>query len=324
MGITRRGVVAGAAGAGFVAAAPALAQVRALRVGDTSALPTSWPIYIADKKGYFRDEGLAVENIYTNSNPAVAQQTVAGNFDIGVTTLETGTRAIYGDAPLRVVASVMRGFPYMVMSSKNVRTAQDMKGKTVVLPLVKSLITVFWNRWLVENGMKVADVDQIYDAATPARYAALKSGAAQASVLGQPFDWIAEADGFNKLLDLGARVRDFGFTAVVARPDWLQKNGPEMKGFLRAVSRAVPFYQDPANREECADILMGPTKMDKANALRTWDYYVKDLKPFDKSLAITDKQLELVVGTLIELGDFKAGGDYRPSRFIDTSYLPAA
>ncbi len=320
---TRRTFVKGAgACAALGPCAPALAQTRTIRLGDTSALPIAWPIYIADKKGYFREEGLAIESTYTNSNPAVAQQVVGGNFDIGVTTYETGVRAIFGQAPLRITGSLMRAFPYVIMSSPDVKSPADMRGKTVVLPLAKSILTVFWNRWLVENGLKPDEVDQVYDAATPNRFAALKSRAAQAAVLSQPFDWMAAADGFTKLLDLGARVRDFGFTAFVARQDWTAKNPEAMKAFLRAVSRAVPFLYDPANREECADILAPPTKMDRANALRAWDYYATELKPFDKSLDLPDRQIELLVGTLIEMGDFRAGEDYRPSRFVDSSFLP--
>ncbi len=323
MRATRRTFVGGAvASAGLGVAAPAIAQARVLRYGDVSPLPMSWPLYIADRKGFFRDEGLTVETVYTNSNPAVAQQTVAGSFDLGATTYESAVRAIVGEAPLRIHASLMRAFPYMVMSSPEIKSVADMRGKTVSLPLVKSLITVFWNRWLVESGMKVADVDQIYDPATPNRFAALKSKSVHAAVLSQPFDWVAMSEGFNKLLDLGARVRDYGFTAFVARPNWAASHGGELRGFLRAVSRAVPYLDDPAHREECAEILMGPTKMSRENALRSWDYYVGELRPFDKSLDLPSRQLELLVGTLIEMGDFKRDGDYRPERFVDPSFLP--
>lgn len=321
MRTTRREFVAGAA-ASLGVCAPAIAQSRSIRLGDTAPLPMAWPLYIAEKKGYFRDERLNVDLIYTNSNPAVAQQVVGGNFDLGVTTYETGVRAIVGEAPLRLVGSMMRAFPYMVMASPEIKGAADMRGKTVMLTLAKSILTVFWNRWLAENKINPADVDQVYDPATPNRFAALKSKSVKAAVLSQPFDWIAAEDGFTRILDLGARVRDYGFTAFVARSDWLAKNPDTMKAFLRAVSRGVPFLYAPANREECADILMGPTKLEKANALRTWDYYTKELRPFDSSLDLPDRQIELLIGTLIEMGDFKAGEDYRPSRFVNAAFLP--
>ena len=62
--------------------------------------------------------------------------------------------------------------------------------------------------------------------------------------------------------------------------------------------------------------------MSRENALRSWDYYVGELRPFDKSLDLPSRQLELLVGTLIEMGDFKRDGDYRPERFVDPSFLP--
>ena len=100
------------------------------------------------------------------------------------------------------------------------------------------------------------------------------------------------------------------------------KNGDAMRGFLKAVSKGVSFLYDPANRAEAARILVGETKMEEANALRTWDYYTKELKPFDASLDLPDRQIELLIGVLVEMGDFRAGEDYRPSRFVDASFLP--
>ena len=280
------------------------------------------PVYIADKKGYLAENGLKIEVTYTNSNPAAAQQTVGGNFDLGVTTYETGIRAIMNDAPLRLVGSLMRAFPYTVMSQPNVKTLADMKGKKIVLTLAKSVLTVFWNRWLKEQGVKVEDIDQVYDPATPNRFAALQSGTVGAAVLSQPFDWIAAEKGANMLFDLGAYGKGFGFTSFVARTDWLAKNGDAMRGFLRAVSKGVTFLYDSANKAEASKILAAETKMEEANALRTWDYYTKQLRPFDASLDLPDKQIELLIGVLVEMGDFKAGEDYRPSRFVDASFLP--
>ena len=280
------------------------------------------PVYIADKKGYLAENGLKIEVTYTNSNPAAAQQTVGGNFDLGVTTYETGIRAIMNDAPLRLVGSLMRAFPYTVMSQPNVKTLADMKGKKIVLTLAKSVLTVFWNRWLKEQGVKVEDIDQVYDPATPNRFAALQSGTVGAAVLSQPFDWIAAEKGANMLFDLGAYGKGFGFTSFVARTDWLAKNGDAMRGFLRAVSKGVTFLYDSANKAEASKILAAETKMEEANALRTWDYYTKQLRPFDASLDLPDKQIELLIGVLVEMGEFKAGEDYRPSRFVDASFLP--
>lgn len=313
----------GAATLGLNISAPAMAQQKNLRIGDTSPLPFGWPVYIADKKGFFAEAGLKVEVTYTNSNPAAAQQTVAGNFDIGVTSYETGVRAIVNEAPLRIVGSLMRAFPYVVMSAPGVKSLADLKGKRIVLPLAKSMPTVFWRRWVIEKGYKPEDFDEVYDPATPNRFAALQSGTAGAGLLSQPFDWIAEERGAGRLFDVAAYAKGFGFTCFVARTDWLRKNPEEMKGFLRAVSKSVAWLYNPANKAGAAAILAGETKMELVNALRTWDYYTSELRPFDPSLDMPDKQIELLIAALVEMGDFKASGDYRPARFVNASFLPA-
>ena len=76
----------------------------------------------------------------------------------------------------------------------------DLKGKKVLLTLAKSVLTVFWNRWVAEKGFKVEDFDQVYDPATPNRFAALQAGAEIENGLLL----------LNRLEGLGQRLEDFG------------------------------------------------------------------------------------------------------------------
>src|SRR5262249_62361798 len=84
----------------------------------------------------------------------------------------------------------------------------------------KDLLTIVWNRWVREQGMQPADIDQVYDGATPNRFAALTGGRVQAALLGQPFDFRASDQGFKTLLDIGAYGKDYGFLTLMARPKW--------------------------------------------------------------------------------------------------------
>jgi ABC-type nitrate/sulfonate/bicarbonate transport system substrate-binding protein len=103
------------------------------------------------------------------------------------------------------------------MAGPNVMTAADMKGKRIILPFPKDLLTIVWNRWLTEKGIRPEDVEQTYTGATPNRLAALVSGAVHAALLTQPFDFRAEAQGYRKLIDIGAFGKEYGFLTVLAR-----------------------------------------------------------------------------------------------------------
>jgi ABC-type nitrate/sulfonate/bicarbonate transport system substrate-binding protein len=195
-----------------------------------------------------------------------------------------------------------------------------MKGKKIILPFPKDLLTIVWNRWLTEQGMKPDEVEQVYTGATPNRLAALVSGAVQAALLTQPFDFRAQAQGYRKLVDLGAYGKEYGFLTVLARPQWLHDNPDTARGYLRAVSDAVDWLYDPANREEAIAILARETKLEPAIAAQTYDYYVKDLQPFSRKLAIPDEIISTTVKTLIDLGDIKP--EAVTTRYVDRSYLP--
>jgi ABC-type nitrate/sulfonate/bicarbonate transport system substrate-binding protein len=195
-----------------------------------------------------------------------------------------------------------------------------MKGKKIILPFPKDLLTIVWNRWLTEKGVKPADVEQVYTGATPNRLAARVSGAVQAALLTQPFDFRAESQGYRKLIDIGAFGKEYGFLTVLARPQWLRENPDTARGYLRALAAAVDWLYDPANRAEAIDILARETKLDPAIATQTYNYYIGDLQPFSRKLAIPDEIIRSTVKTLTELGDIKP--EAATAKYVDLSYLP--
>ena len=219
-----------------------------------------------------------------------------------------------------MVGGMVTKYPYSIMSVPNVATAADMKGKRIILPFPKDLLTIVWNRWLTEKGMRPDDVEQVYAGATPNRLAALVSGTVQAALLTQPFDFRAAADGYKKLLDIGGYGKEYGFLTMLARPQWLRDNPDIARAYLRALSAAVDWLYDPANRDEAIAILTKATQLSPAIAAQTYDHYIKELQPFSRKLAIPADIVPTTVKTLIELGDIKP--DSAGKTYADLSHLP--
>ena len=99
-----------------------------------------------------------------------------------------------------------------------------------------------------------------------------------------------------------------------------RENPDAARGYLKALSDAVDWLYDPANRDEAIAILARATKLDPPIATQTYDYYVKDLQPFSRRLAIPDEIVTSTVTTLIELGDVKPNAT--TMKYVDLSYLP--
>ena len=288
--------------------------------GQVSKTAPNWPNFIAADKGFFRREGVELETTYVGNVANTVQQLVAGSFDVASSTFDTAIRAIGNGGNAVMIGGIVTKYPYSIMTVAEVTSAAAMKGKRVILPFPKDLLTIVWNRWLTEKGMRPEDVEQVYAGATPNRLAALSSGTVQGALLTQPFDFRAEAQGFRKLLDIGAFGKEYGFLTVLARPQWLRDNPDTARGYLRALAAAVDWLYDPSHRDEAIEILARETKLDPSIATQTYDYYVGELQPFSRKLAVPDEIIRSTVRTLIELGDIKP--EAATAKYVDLSFLP--
>jgi len=207
--------------------------------GQVSKTAPNWPNFIAAEKGFLRKHGVELDTVYVGNVANTVQQLVAGSFDVASSTFDTAIRAVANGGGAVLIGGVVTKYPYSIMTAKDVRSAADMKGKRVILPFAKDLLTVVWNRWLKEQGMRPEDVEQVYAGATPNRFAALAGGSVQGALLTQPFDFRAAADGYRKLLDIGAYGKEYGFLTILARSQWLKDNPDTARAYLRAMSDAV-------------------------------------------------------------------------------------
>jgi ABC-type nitrate/sulfonate/bicarbonate transport system substrate-binding protein len=301
---------------------PVSAQApKKIMVGDVAPIAADWPHFVASEKRLYQREGVDPEVTYVGNVANTVQQMVGGSFDIAVSTFDTGLRAIANGADAVLIAGVVTKYPYSIMTPPHVSKASDLKGKQIILPFERDLLTLVWNKWLREHGMQPSDVDQVYAGATPNRFAALTSNVVQAALLGQPFDFRAEDQGYKKLLDIGAYAKDYGFLTLLARSKWLSDNPETARAYLRALSAAVDWIYDLANRDEAITILERGTKLDQASATRTYDYFVKELQPFSRKLAIPDTIISSTVKTLIEINDIKETS-ISGKKLTDASYTP--
>jgi hypothetical protein len=211
---------------GMMAAPFAGAKAQALKKindGQVSRTAPNWPSFIAAEKGFFRREGVELETTYVGNVANTVQQLVAGSFDVASSTFDTAIRAIGNGGNAVMIGGVVTKYPYSIMTAADVKSAADMKGKRVILPFPKDLLTIVWNRWLIEKGMRPDDVEQMYAGATPNRLAALVSGAVQGALLTAAVRFPRRGSGLSQVarhrrLRQGVRLPDrAGATAMAAR-----------------------------------------------------------------------------------------------------------
>ncbi len=300
-------------------AAPAGAQMK-ITVGVVSRSAPNWAEYVAQRMGFFKDENISIDPILIGGVAAAAQQTTAGSLDLGNTTFEMAITAIAAGAPIAIIGATAIKYPYSLLTAATVASANDLRGKSVILPVAKNDIDNFFRMWMRDQGLANSDVDRVFDGSSTNRYAALVSGAVAGAALNSPLDFTAAAAGYRKLIDFGSYVHGYGFIGVVARKDWLARNGEAARGYLRAVSRGVDWLYEPANRDKAIDILVAETKQARDVAAQTYDSYTR-LQPFSRGLTVPDADFNNVIAALVNNGMIKpssiAKGDY-----VDLQYIP--
>lgn len=319
--VLRAGLLAVLVACAASAQAQSSQRLRKISIGDVAPIAAAWPLFVAQDQKLFEKHGLDATVTYAGSASNAVQQLVGGAYDISNGTFDSALRAAGHGAAISVLGTPVVKYPYSIMVAPDIKGVADLKGKTIILPFQKDITTTIWNNWLKEHKLDPKSVDQVYDGATPNRFAALSSKAVQAAFLGSPFEFKAEKAGFKKMLDFGKYATGFPFTAVVARKDWLKANGDITKRYLAAMSEAVAFLYDPANRDKSAEILAKATKQDQDIALQTYDYYVKDLQAFSRNLAVPGDAVAKEASALTEMGDLKSPSDV-PAGFVDSSLLP--
>ncbi|MFI4987409.1 MAG: ABC transporter substrate-binding protein [Alphaproteobacteria bacterium] len=306
----------GLAGAAHPAAA---AELKKVNVGEVAPIALFWPDFVAQKKGFYEKEGLDVDAVFVGSVAGSVQQMMGGALDVVFTTAETAIRAVDKGGDVVILGETVYKWPYSFMAAKDIKTPQDLKGKKVILSTPKQDLAIIWNQWLRDQGMKPEDVDQVFDGATPNRYAALANGAVQAAAVSQPFDFRAIAEGYTQLVDTSFFARQYAFVVAASRRSWATENPETARAFLRAVAAAVDWLYDPANKEAAIDILVGVSKQDRALITKTYDYYFDKVKPYSRGLKIPEEGITNLLATLIEMKEIKPNPDV--SHYVDTSYL---
>lgn len=199
-------------------------------------------VWVADAKGYYKDEGLDVQFRMFPSGTVALQTFRTGEGDLnfggdfpGVSFWQNN------DKKYRIISALTRDSKgYLVTARKNIKTAQDLKGK-IVATTVGSTGSYFVASYLEKNGMSTSDVT-LKNLDTQVMPTALCKGDIDAFFIFQPFGaraiQICPNDVYN--MSTGEGYIN-GYAVVAARPDWLDdpRNRDKARRFLKATLKGA-------------------------------------------------------------------------------------
>ncbi len=238
------------AGLVLIAAVPAAAQ--AITVGATSSTSDA-PIYIADKKGYFRAEGLEVKVANFRSAADMVAPLGAGQIEAGAGSASAGLyNAVARGIRIKIVADKASSPPgyggtkILVrkdhVESGRYRELTDLKGMKFAMnaPGVSNTSTL--NTLLKSAGLKYSDVETV-DMPLPDHVAALKNKSVDAAASVEPGPALAVRNGDAVVIKSDDEILPNHQIAVLLyAEEFALKRPAAARSFMRAYLRAVRFY----------------------------------------------------------------------------------
>lgn len=240
MSFTRRQILTAAASVAALSMAPcAFAAPKSVRIAvGGKALYYYLPISIAERLGYFKDEGLDVEIIDFQGGSRSLQAVVGGSADVVSGAFEhTLAMQARGQA---MQAFVLQGralqcvFAVSRKTMPNFKSLADLKGKRIGVTAPGSSSHAIAIYILSSAGLKSNDVSYIGVGASSAAVAAMRSGQIDAFVNLDPVIAQLEKDNIIQIL---------ADTRVVEESDRIF-NGPMVAGCLYAPKRYIDKNPD--------------------------------------------------------------------------------
>lgn len=240
------------------------------------------PFFIADKRGYFKHEGLAVSFVRFDSAAKAIAPLGTGELDVaGGATSAALYNAVKRGVGIRIVADKAKnakdhGFAALMVrkdliDSGRVRSLKDFKGLKVAISAVGNSEAFLVDVALQQAGLDLADIDRIY-LGFPQHIAAFINKGIDASLTVEPtVSAVVKAGAAVRFLGVDEFFPDYQ-TAVTFYSDRFIKEKPEAaKGFMRALIHAARDYNDALIDGH----LVGPGS-DAIIAILTENSHIKD------------------------------------------------
>jgi NitT/TauT family transport system substrate-binding protein len=241
-------VVSEPAGTSAPAAGPVTLRMAVLPILD------ALPMFVADQKGYFEAQGVAVEFVPVASAAERDQIMAAGQADGMINDLVSTLFYNQDETQIQIVSFARTATPdfpqYRILAAADsgITEVEDLKGVEIGIS-EGSVIAYTTDRLLQAEGFTADEIKTIAVPKIPDRMALLGTGELKAANLPDPLSSLAIQAGAVPILDDTAHP-EYGNSVISFRQAIIAENPQAVRGFLAALEQAIADIQaDPKQWE---------------------------------------------------------------------------
>ena len=236
-----------------------------IRIGILAAIDFA-PVKLAEKLGYFKQEGLNVEVKVFQTGPQALPALASGDLDISLANYVSFYQAeAKKTIDAKVISDAYQGSPsaFVVLAkpSSGIKTAKDLVGKKVSVHQKGSIAELLLKATLQDNGVDPNAVSEV-EVHFPDIPAALASSQIDAGVETEPYITQAEQQtGAQPAIKvITGSTADIPLSGYIATSKFAAANPKTIAAFQRAMIKA---QKDAADRNKLAQVLPELTGVDK-------------------------------------------------------------
>jgi ABC-type nitrate/sulfonate/bicarbonate transport system substrate-binding protein len=293
-----------------------------VRLGIAGISGSSVHAFVTKQLNLFSKYGVDVEPVVFQGGIQMTQALFSGDLPLGLIDGVPVLSANLAGANLVFIAGNINTFPYTILGRSELRSATDLKGRKIGISRYGSVSDMATRLALERSNLKPdKEVAILQIGGQSDRFAALRAGLIDATIVSPPFNLVARRLGFKELIDISETGAPYPHLHVAARRDFLERFPDQALRFLKGMIEGTSYWKDPAKKEivmrNVARVLKLDPEKDREQLDETFRYYGKlfPARPYP-SLEGMEYALELLQKSRPEAKNLHAK-DYIVNRFID-------
>jgi NitT/TauT family transport system substrate-binding protein len=214
-------------------------------------------LVVAQKEGYFKEEGLNVELLSIRGEIAI-RTVLAGEVDFFTNAGSALAGAVRG-VPVRIVTVFQDKPSWDLIAQPDIKSVAQLRGKNIGVMSPEGSLAVVAREMLRKNGLDPQkDVNLVTMGGDDVRYPALQTKSIQATLFNTALSIKAQKDGFSKLGNASdyANLIEGG---LATSQDMIKQNPERILRFVRGALKGLNYYV--AKREPAIKYMMDTMRM---------------------------------------------------------------
>lgn len=247
-----------------------------------------FPVVVAMRKGFYRDEGIDVDKV--QMQPALGVKAlISGDVDY-LLAWGSALRAAVTGVPVKAVVGIAGRPLHVLIARPEIKTPKDLKGRVIGVDSIAGTVDYLARVAVRHFGFEPErDVQIIVTGESPTRLAALHSGAIDATPIDVAFAVKAEDEGFRRLVYLGDLI-ELPLSGIAVTDQKLQTHREQVRKVVRATVRGTRYFKQ--NRNDTVQMLADYLRITPMQAAKAYD---TSINSFSNDGMISDKGVQLDV-----------------------------